>query len=258
MWSSWAWRKAPPTANVDVLCLSSRNYFEMEVEVYLVLPALLLPPSSKSPMSLVVLPSLPLLPPLPKSASSSALHLLVQISPSVPPLKPLPCVDSPRFFSSPALPSQLDPPALSPAADPITPPRSIACQLFLGFTFPPGSSWLHLRHVSLWFCLGLQDHRCRPVQSALISTQGSTFISIVSVGHPLVSTPKNSTMASPSIDSVMGFHPGCALCPCLAPPAPGFSLVSPTVIPPWSLVPLGSCLSPATHPPSEPPPSLLS
>lgn len=46
--------------------------------------------------------------------------------------------------------------------------------------------------------------------------------------HPAGVDSQNFTMTPPSIDSAVGFHPGCALGPHQAPPAPGSYLAPPS------------------------------
>lgn len=97
--------------------------------------SLLVPPSSKSPVSqlvskssslVMVPPSLPIPPPLPKPTSTMARSLLAPFSSSAPPLfTTLCCVDPPQVLRSPAPPWQMDSSALPWAAEPITPPQPI-------------------------------------------------------------------------------------------------------------------------------------
>lgn len=135
---------SPPhiPASVDELYLASGNYLEdLEEVISLILPSLLVPPSSKSLVSPESPPSLPLPPLHPKTASSPALPLLVPFS---SPLAPFHSVDLPRAFQSPAPQIKEYPSALPLAADSVTSPRSVDLT-----ALPWLLTWLHIRPSSL-------------------------------------------------------------------------------------------------------------
>lgn len=88
---------------VQSLASEFMYYDELEEHIYLNLLPLLVLPSSKSPASPEIPPSLLLPPPLPKPASPWCLPPLVPFSSSAPSLStPQCCVDAPQIFRTPA------------------------------------------------------------------------------------------------------------------------------------------------------------
>ncbi|XP_059423149.1 histone-lysine N-methyltransferase ASH1L-like [Carassius carassius] len=114
---------------------------------------------------------------------------------------------------------------------------------------------LHLSCWCLQHCLGPPDPPCHPLR-LLGSNLGSSSTGAVSVSQPPGVVGSSSTMAPPAVDSTEGHQPGWSLDDHLASPAPGFSLVPPSIhstLVPCSLI---ACPLHAPRPPPEPPPSL--
>jgi len=131
-----------PAAEDELLLAFAYCYEDLEEDISLSLPSLLVLSSSKSPVSPKIPPSFPIPPPQPITANSSAPSPLFPVSPSAPLLNPLCCMDLLQVFQSPALPWQEDPLALPPVTEAITPPQVVnqsAPSWLLPPLAPPGT-----------------------------------------------------------------------------------------------------------------------